>query len=187
MKQFVYTISLIMIAILFRTIWHVGPNIEFVTTATILAAVYLGPRWSIVVPIASIFVSDMIIGNTSIYLFTWSAYIVIGLVALLLRVGRVKACSRIRRWSVLLASGIGSGVWFYLWTNFGVWYMDSWNMYPDTIDGLIQSYVMGLPFLRYTILGNVLFTICSAVCIEVYKILLMRTKSMQFIPKVATS
>jgi hypothetical protein len=166
MRIIIAAMGLVLLAILFRTTWHVGPNIEFITTATLLASVYLGPCWAIVVPMASIVISDMFIGNTSIYLFTWSAYVVMGFSTVVFRASRLKACSLTRKWSVLCVSGIGAGVWFYLWTNFGVWYLDSWSMYDDTMGGLLRSYVMGLPFLRYTMIGTVGFMLCSGVLIE---------------------
>lgn len=169
-------VVLIALSILFRTVWHVGPNIEFVTTATLLSSVYLGPRFALIIPLVSIAISDMIIGNTSIYLFTWSAYIMIGLVFMRMRACRFTQYSRVRQWVIFLGSGCGAGVWFYLWTNFGVWYLDDWNMYADGIDGLGASYRAGLPFLRYTLLGNTVFTTIAFWSIElVHMCLLVKT------------
>ena len=60
------------------------------------------------------------------------------------------------------SSGVGgiatvallSGVGFYLTTNAAVWFFT--GAYPPTADGLAASYVAGLPFLKWTLLGNLL-------------------------------
>ena len=45
---------------------------------------------------------------------------------------------------------------FYLVSNFGVW-MHS-GMYLRTLDGLIDCYVMGIPFFRNTMISTMLFS-----------------------------
>lgn len=44
---------------------------------------------------------------------------------------------------------------FFLITNFGVW---ATGMYSQGVEGLLQSYTMGLPFFKYTILGDFFYT-----------------------------
>ena len=54
------------------------------------------------------------------------------------------------------AAAIGAGVGFFLTTNAAVWYFGS--SYPPTADGLLASYVAGLPFLKWTLAGNLFFS-----------------------------
>lgn len=149
-KTFIIASVLILLAILFRTHWHVGPNIEFVTTASFLAATYLGGAWAIIVPFSSMVISDKIIGNTNIYLFTWSAFIFIGLSDYLF----IKKFGR--RKLILKQTGMGvmASLFFYLYTNFGVWFLDSFGMYTHDLNGLIKCYFMGLPFFKFNLIGN---------------------------------
>lgn len=42
---------------------------------------------------------------------------------------------------------------FFLISNFGVW----WSWYPRTLDGLIQCYLLALPFYQNTLLGDLFF------------------------------
>jgi hypothetical protein len=131
--------------------WQFGiaPNLEIVTASTLLAAAFLGRRWSLVVPVGIMAASDVIIGNTSILFFTWSAFAVIGLAGLALR--RLKA----RPGQLMLGAlgaGVGASLWFFAYTNFGVWLLG--DMYPHTLAGLMQCYAMGLPFYRTMLLGN---------------------------------
>jgi hypothetical protein len=46
---------------------------------------------------------------------------------------------------------------FYVVTNFAVWITPN-GLYPHTLDGLIQCYVMALPFFRNDMAGNVLWS-----------------------------
>lgn len=132
------------------------PNLEIATAATFLAVLLLRNRWAAVVPFAVVAVSDAVLGNTQIMWFTWSAWAVIGLGAILARHLRGPG-----RYATALGVGVGGSLWFFAWTNFGVWLMD--GMYPATLDGLLASYVAGLPFLRTMLLGNLVLVPLAAV------------------------
>lgn len=132
------------------------PNLEIATAATFLAVLLLRNRWAAVVPFAVVAVSDAVLGNTQIMWFTWSAWAVIGLGAILARHLRGPG-----RYAAALGVGVGGSLWFFAWTNFGVWLMD--GMYPATVDGLLASYVAGLPFLRTMLLGNLVLVPLAAV------------------------
>jgi hypothetical protein len=58
----------------------------------------------------------------------------------------------------LIGCSLVSSVLFFLATNFA-WYPWS-DLYPKTVDGLIHSYEMGLPFFRNTLMGDLFFA-CS--------------------------
>ncbi len=157
-------VLLVTLGVLFRTVWHLGPNVEFVTSATLLAGAYLGKKWAFIVPVSIMAISDLTLGNTNIFLFTWSAYLIIGLTGhQLLKDQRSKIKDQKHRLNIknnkifkAMGIGIGASVWFFLWTNFGVWLLDSWGMYPKTLSGLIDAYVMGFPFLKYNLIGNLI-------------------------------
>ena len=46
---------------------------------------------------------------------------------------------------------------FYFITNFGWWFPG--HLYPRTFDGLLQSYIAGIPFFRNTLLGDASFVV----------------------------
>lgn len=132
------------------------PNLEIATASTFLAVLLLRNRWAAVVPFAVVAVSDAVLGNTQIMWFTWSAWAVIGLGAILARNLRGPG-----RYAAALGVGVGGSLWFFAWTNFGVWLMD--GIYPATLEGLLASYVAGLPFLRTMLLGNLVLVPLAAV------------------------
>lgn len=154
-SKLISAVLLIFLGILFRTVLHVGDNIEFVTTAALLSGAYLGMGWSIGVPVISMVISDLIIGNSNIFIFTWSAYMIIGISGFLLQKFKIKS----QKLMIARATGLGvlSAVFFFLWTNFGVWLLDSFGMYPKTIEGLMNAFLLGLPFLQLNLIGNLIF------------------------------
>ncbi len=145
--------GLIGIALIERLWFDLGPNVELITVVTFIAAFYLGKKAAIIIPLVTLAISDAFIGNTSIALFTWSAYIVIGLISYFISKSSKSTFTRI-----LIATGGGAGacVWFYLWTNFGVWLLDSLGMYSKDLSGLIASYIAGIPFLRNQLVSNLI-------------------------------
>lgn len=162
--KLIMAVLLVTLGILFRTVWHLGPNVEFVTSATLLAGAYLGKKWAFIVPVSIMAISDLVLGNTNIFLFTWSAYLLIGYL------GNLGHLSNLRgRIKTLRATGIGIGasIWFFIWTNFGVWLLDSWGMYPKTLPGLIDAYIMGIPFLKYNLIGNLFLVPLSFLSMEI--------------------
>jgi len=145
---------LILLGFLFRTVFHLGENIEFVTSAALLSGSFLGPFWAVTVPLVIMAVSDFFIGNTMIYLFTWSAYLIIGLMGFLLLRKKKGKISHIIKAGF---TGIVSSLIFFLWTNFGVWFLDSFGMYEKSFNGLLSAYIYGLPFLKSNLTGNLFF------------------------------
>ncbi|BDZ43351.1 hypothetical protein GCM10025865_26500 [Paraoerskovia sediminicola] len=135
------------------------PNLELVTAATFAGALLLRNRLAFAVPLVVAVVSDLLLGNGPVWIFTWSAWAVVGLGALL----APRFADRHRFWTAL-GFGAGASVWFYLWTNAGVWLLARGTFYPAGIEGLAASYVAGLPFLRTMLIGNlVLVPVAAAV------------------------
>ena len=153
MKKIIFALIIIALAVLFRTSWHLYPNVEFVTAATLLSSVYLGRKWGMIVPIVIMAISDSIIGNTNIFMFTWSAYLLIGIIA------------RGKPWM----KAITASMFFFVWTNFGVWALDSFGMYSKDLQGLLRCFYMGLPFLRFNLIGNIFFVSVSFWIVEKLK------------------
>jgi hypothetical protein len=155
---------LITLGVLFRTVWHIAPNVEFVTVAALLSGWYLGKKWSIIVPLLIMAISDCIIGTSSIFLFTWSAFIIVGFAGFYLNKSAERNKYTAIKRSIL--SAVIAGVWFYVWTNFGVWALDSFGMYPRTLSGLISSYIMAIPFFKYNLLSNLVIVPLSFIVVE---------------------
>ena len=150
----------IVIGVATRTFLHIGPNVEFVTGLTLVSAYYLKNKGSIIIPFGIMLVSDWFIGNSAIFLFTWSAYL-IGHLAIkqVFRSKKVMELTKrlprvIKAVFMTEFAGVLFTLFFYIWTNFGVVVVSS--IYPKNIYGLFQSYIMGLPFLWPQLIGNLI-------------------------------
>lgn len=142
------------------------PNVETVMAASIIAGALLGPYWGVFVGLTAVVGSDMILGNTNILWYTWSAWALIGILAAFAKLNPNKSV-----WSSALkltGAGVIGTALFYIWTNFGVWHLS--GMYAHTWSGLVQSYIMGLPFLRNQLLGNLLIVpVASVITLTILK------------------
>ena len=74
----------------------------------------------------------------------------------------LSTCSVRLRWTRVESSCAGAGgvlasVQFFLVTNFGEWVRPE-SMYPPTLTGLVDCYVLGLPFFGFTLVGDLCFS-----------------------------
>lgn len=114
-----------------------------------------GSRRSLWFPVGLLALSDVILTKfVYAYPLTWDHYITWAWYA-----GIVLLGTRLRNNSKplwILSSAVASAVSFFLLSNFAVW--ACFDMYPKTFGGLMTSYVMGLPFFRNDVVGDLLFT-----------------------------
>lgn len=167
--KYLLIILLFLLAFLERTVFDLGANIELVTMAMILASLYLGKKeafWLILVIMAT---TDRVIGNTNILLFTWSGFLI---PAAFVAAAMKKLGTRgVKKYLVGTSTGLGANLFFFLWTNFGVWLLDAWGMYPKTLQGLMMSYINGLPFIRNQFISSLIFIPLGIAGIEVSRYL----------------
>lgn len=149
-KEFTTVIILVVLGVLSRTVFHINNNVEFVTAFAISSAFFMQRKsLSAVVVVGIMFITDLIIGNSSIFIFTWTGFLFISLLGVILKNSRLK--------SLFISSEIGAvtgTLIFFFWTNFGVVVLS--NMYTKDLFGLIQSYQNGIPFLINQLLGNII-------------------------------
>lgn len=150
-------ILLFILAFLERTVFDIGPNLEILTSAMILSSFFLKGRKTFFLTFAVIAFSDLIIGNTKIFLFTWSGFLLPSLLLPLLSKRLMKHKNKIFKSASILLAGLSVNIFFYLWTNFGVWVLDTWNMYTKDLSGLILCYINGLPFLKNEVFSSLVF------------------------------
>lgn len=148
-------LGLVVIGVALRVLRHYGwlelpPNFAPVSAIAMFAAVYLPRRLALAVPAALMVLSDALIGwyNLGVVAAVYASFAVsFGLGWWLRR--------RLTPARLIGGSLAGSLVFFFV-TNAAVWAFES--TYPNTLAGLLQSYVAGLPFLRYTVLGDLIYT-----------------------------
>lgn len=67
------------------------------------------------------------------------------------------ALRRKQSWARVAAAGLVSSVGFYLVTNFGLWAFSGGTLYPQTLAGLTDCYVRGIPYFRNTLISMAVF------------------------------
>jgi len=125
------------------------------------AAYFTDKKWALIVPIAALWISDLLLNNLvyNTYFegfawFTGGFLYIYGSIALIVVLGYylLKKISFGR----VLGGALGASVIFYIVSNFGVWAASP--LYPPTIEGLIMCYTAAIPFFHYTIAGNVVYS-----------------------------
>ena len=66
----------------------------------------------------------------------------------------------------LFIYGISSSLIFFIISNFGVWV--SSDMYEKNIAGLVNCYIMAIPFLKNTLISTVLFSYLSFISVNTF-------------------
>lgn len=126
--------------------WNMTP----VTAIALFAGAYLGRRAAFLLPLAVLFISDAVIGFYAVPIM----FAVYGSFALIGVMGS--------RWCVtgnfrlMLPASISSSLFFFFTTNWAVWQFGT--MYAHDASGLLQSYMMALPFLRNMLAGDLFYT-----------------------------
>ncbi len=144
-------LSVIIVAfvVLSRLIPH-APNIVPIGALMLFGGVYL-PKKLLWLPLLALFISDYFIGfyGTDMF-YVYGSFVLVGLIGLWLRSHKKPI--------MVIGSTLTSSILFFLITNFGVWAPPN-NWYPHTLDGLIQSYTLALPFFRNSLIGDLGYTI----------------------------
>ncbi|MBI4122202.1 MAG: hypothetical protein HY461_02630 [Parcubacteria group bacterium] len=149
--------ALAVIGILARLIEHI-PNFAPIAALALVAGYYLPRRWSWVVPMLAMLVSDMVIG-----FYAWPVMLAVyGSFALAWLFGTLGKSANSRL--ALLPATLSSSVVFFLATNAAVWAFT--DMYAPGTVGLLQSYVMGAPFFKWTLLSDMIYTGAFVAVIE---------------------
>ena len=142
-------VGIVIFGVTSRLIPH-APNIAAIGALMLFGGAYLQKKifW---LPILALFISDYFIGfyGTDMF-YVYGCYLLVGLVGIWLRSHKKPA--------IVLGSSIFSSLLFFLITNFGVWAPPN-NWYPHTLEGLLQSYTLALPFFRNTIISDLGYTI----------------------------
>lgn len=127
------------------------PNFAPVAAAAMFAGFFFGRWWLAAgLPVAVMLTSDFALGW---HLPGVMATVYAALVAPVLW----RAVLR-RRLTALRVGGaaVGNSLLFFLTTNLAHWYFGIW--FPHTLDGLIACYAAALPFLKYTLLGDLFWS-----------------------------
>jgi len=167
MKQRNVLLSVIVFAILTRIsipfmFGHL-PNFSALDALALFCGAYCKRRMTaIALCIGSVWLSDILLTHMLFYPGFYWQYASYGLIVLLgawvASPGDYRVAKNAPRNNIRLATmPLASASLFFAISNFGVWFSSA--MYPHTADGLIACYIAAIPFFKYTLVSDVVFTV----------------------------
>jgi hypothetical protein len=138
-----------LLTVVLRILPH-APNFTPVGALSLFIGAYFSGKSKFVLPVLIMGVSDFFLGFYDYRLM----FVVYGSLLVVVGLGSLMH-NRVSSLKIGLGA-LGGTTLFFLLTNLAVWGLASW--YPPTIGGLITAYMMGLPFLKMTLLGDLFYS-----------------------------
>lgn len=139
---------MVLTATIARLIPH-PPNFTPIAAIALFGgASFASKRAAFLVPLAALFLSDLILGFYATTPVVYASFALITCLGLWLR--------RSQNLQRLTVAAIAGAVLFFVLTNLGVWLFDT--LYPKTLAGLAECYVTGIPFFWNTLLSDLLYS-----------------------------
>ena len=106
-------------------------------------------KWYLLAPLGAMLASDVFVGfyEWKTMAAVYGSFFAIGLIGLLVR--------KYKNAGTIALGTLAGSMLFYLTTNFAVWAFS--GMYPITLEGLMLSYTMAIPFFKFTLLGDLFY------------------------------
>jgi len=160
-------------ALLARLTDHI-PNFSPIGALALLSGYYLPRRYSWMLVITALFVSDFVLGfyHIGVMVAVYGSYLLIWLLG-------YWAKRSTSKWSLIPGSLSGS-VLFFTITNFAVWAFTP--LYAKTLTGLQWSYTMGIPFFKWTLAGDLLYGAALVLLVETVLLVVHRAYRPMFSP-----
>jgi hypothetical protein len=129
-----------------RVVLHT-PNFTPILSLALFGGMYLKGRQPVWVPLGLMVLSDAFIGFHDTMFYTWGSILLISLIGLYLRDHK--------NWANVLTASLLSSVLFFMVTNFGAFL----SLYPHTLAGLQQCYILAVPFYRSTVVSTMAYSL----------------------------
>lgn len=152
----------ILFAGILRVLFSEIPNIAPIAAMALLGGIYFkNKKLAFLIPMVVMLLSDIVLeiahiagirqfgGFHEMIPFVYAGFIGIVAIGTLFK-DRVKPLP-------LISAGLLSSILFFIVSNFGVWITAAGTFYPMNFSGLVGCYVAAIPFLRLSVLGDLLF------------------------------
>jgi len=143
-------IGIVAIAALLRFLPHPPNFVPIAAIALFGGAYFSDKRMALLLPISIMIATDLVIG---FHQTMWVVYL-----SFAAMVGIGSMVGKRIGFSTVTAGAISGSILFYLTTNFAVWAMGSGLFYPLTMEGLLMSYTVAIPFFHYSLAGDLFYS-----------------------------
>jgi hypothetical protein len=142
--------TLVLIGVVGRLVPHI-PNVTPIGGLSVWSGSRVTFKQSVAIVLGTMIVTDLFLGFHPTLPYVYAS--------LLVTLALTHWIKPKNFWSIG-GTTLAHSALFFVITNFGVWQMAGLYetpLYPHTWQGLIQSYINALPFLRYSVLGDVAY------------------------------
>ena len=147
-KCYFLPISLILILSFARVIPHPSNFTPILAVGIFSGFYFKNFILSLFIVVFSMFLGDLYLRFHSTMFFTYISLAVAVVIGLFIKHFK---------FTEILFSGLASSVCFFIITNFGAWL--TLEMYEKNFSGLLQSYVLAIPFFHNTLISTFLYLI----------------------------
>jgi len=148
MNRFAVLTAMVLAGTAARLIPH-PPNFSPIASLALFGgATFANKRGAFLVPLAALFLSDLVLGFSTITPVVYGSFALITCLGFWVR-------RRQTVWRLATAS-LATAVLFFAVTNFGVWVLGDW--YPRTLPGLAECYAAAIPFFRNTLWSDLFYS-----------------------------
>lgn len=148
-------IVLVFIGVLSRIIPHPW-NFTAITAMALYSGVaFRKNKIFMLVPIVTLFLSDLYLGFHNTLLFTYLGFAMVAVMSSSI-FSQSEFFSKGKNVALMAVSSLVGSLLFFLISNFGVWFAS--GIYEKNSAGLFQCFMAAIPFLRNQILGDLFYT-----------------------------
>ena len=132
------------------------PNFTSLMALTFYVPAILGVKF-LPALLGAFILTDIVIGLHSTIIFTWGSVLIIGMISIYFK----------KNLLFRFLGAVGATLAFFIFTNFGVWTLGS---YGYSLEGLINCYILALPFYGNTLISTLIFSIIIECIYKIYQL-----------------
>ena len=146
-KEILFGFGILVLALVSRFLPHPPNFTPILAIALFGGAIFKSKKIALVVPIAAVFLSDLVLGLHESMI---AVYLCLGVFMYMgMKLNRKSSKS-------VATNAIATAVIFFIVTNFTVWAFG--GIYELSLSGLMLSYSLALPFFNWNMLSTLLFS-----------------------------
>jgi len=148
--------GLILLAVISRVLpFHLNNFTPLIAVALFAGAKFEGKKWSVIVPLVSFIISDVILSYQNHYnFFHETIFFTYSSVLLIIFLGKSQLSGKLKIGKTIGVSLVSTTIFFAI-SNLGVWLFG--NLYSMDVQGFIQCYIMAIPFNKFSWLGDLCY------------------------------
>jgi len=164
-KKEILPISLILILTFSRLIPHLPNFTPLIAMGIISGYFFKNIYTSLFVLLLSMLLADVFIGFYYNMIFVYLSLLLIAFIFF-------KISDKINYKNLFICSLVASFIFFII-SNFGVWFLGNHGAYSvpyeKNISGLIECYMLAIPFFLNTLLSTIIFSYCSFLVLNIFE------------------